>query len=153
MIRMDPKSTRRYSRSHMIKLVRWMPPINGYCLNVDGACKGNPGDYGGGGCIRDRGGSVLVAFAHFYGTGNSMVAESRAMCDGLRLADFLGIRLTVIYSDSLALVNSFTSGRCPAWQVLRWWREAGVRMKEGSVSLRYCYRETNKVADDLGYSG
>ncbi|MQM15895.1 hypothetical protein Taro_048848 [Colocasia esculenta] len=131
-----------------IKLVRWMPPVNGYCLNVDGACKGNPGDCGGGGCIRDSGGSVLVAFAHFYGMGNSMVAESRAMCDGIRLADFLGIHLTVIYSDSLALVNSLNSGRCPAWQALRWWREANEVLHQPSHQVDVVERLALVVGGD-----
>ncbi|MQM08684.1 hypothetical protein Taro_041541, partial [Colocasia esculenta] len=29
-----------------VKLVRWIPPIADFCLNVDGACKGNPGETG-----------------------------------------------------------------------------------------------------------
>ncbi|MQM19084.1 hypothetical protein Taro_052086 [Colocasia esculenta] len=37
----------------VLKLVRWIPPIRNFSLNVDGACKGNPGVCGGGGCIRD----------------------------------------------------------------------------------------------------
>ncbi|MQM22166.1 hypothetical protein Taro_055214, partial [Colocasia esculenta] len=69
-------------------------------LNVDGAGKGNPGECGGGGCIRDRRGHVYVAFAHYYGFENSMLAETRALCDGLRLANMLGLRLSIVNSDS-----------------------------------------------------
>ncbi|MQL69869.1 hypothetical protein Taro_002163 [Colocasia esculenta] len=76
----------KFSLKHL-KLIRWIPPIVDYCLNVDGTSKGNPGDCGGGGCIQDSKGSVLVAFAHFYGPGNSMTAKVRALCDGLRLAE------------------------------------------------------------------
>ncbi|MQM19110.1 hypothetical protein Taro_052112 [Colocasia esculenta] len=50
-----------------LKLIRWMPPIQKFCLNVDGAFKGSSGVCGGGGCIRDKYGVVLVAFAHYYG--------------------------------------------------------------------------------------
>ncbi|MQL84812.1 hypothetical protein Taro_017323, partial [Colocasia esculenta] len=78
-----------------LKLVRWIPPITGLCLNVDGASKGNPGLCGGGGCIHDEHGSVRVAFAHFYDDSTSMIVETRALCDGLRLADFLGLRLSI----------------------------------------------------------
>ncbi|MQL74981.1 hypothetical protein Taro_007355 [Colocasia esculenta] len=89
-----------------MKLVRWIPPLVDFCLNVDGASKGNPGLCGGGGCIRDKHGTILLAFANFYGVGSSIIAETRALCDGLRLAYFLGIRLSAIYSDSSTLVQS-----------------------------------------------
>ncbi|MQL82973.1 hypothetical protein Taro_015455 [Colocasia esculenta] len=44
-----------------IKLVRWIPPDDNFCLNVDGASKGNPGICGGGGCIRNNAGDVIYA--------------------------------------------------------------------------------------------
>ncbi|MQM07089.1 hypothetical protein Taro_039924 [Colocasia esculenta] len=85
-----------HCRVKQCKFIRWIPPILDFSLNVDGAGKGNPGDCGGGGCIRDKHGSVVIAFSHFYGYGSSMLAEARALCDGLRLADFFGIRLSMI---------------------------------------------------------
>ncbi|MQM01087.1 hypothetical protein Taro_033832, partial [Colocasia esculenta] len=94
-------------RVKQCKFIRWIPPIFDFSLNVDGACKGNPGDYGGGGCIRDKHGSVVIAFAHYYGYGSSLMAEARALCDGLRLADFFGLRLSMINSDSMALGQTF----------------------------------------------
>ncbi|MQM21837.1 hypothetical protein Taro_054882 [Colocasia esculenta] len=53
-----------------IKLICWIPPEVSYCLNVDGASKGNPGNCGGGGggCLRDSNGIVLAAFGHYYGS-------------------------------------------------------------------------------------
>ncbi|MQM13042.1 hypothetical protein Taro_045964, partial [Colocasia esculenta] len=61
------------------KLIRWIPPIRGLVLNVNGACKGNPGLCGGGACIRDSEGILLLTFAHFYGFGTSLVAEVRSV--------------------------------------------------------------------------
>ncbi|MQM13465.1 hypothetical protein Taro_046390 [Colocasia esculenta] len=139
--------------SKQLKLIQWIPPILHYCLNVDGASKGNPGDCGGGGCIRDRKGFVLVAFAHFYGPGNSMIAEIRALSDGLRLAENLGIQISMVHSDSLALVNSFKSGKCPSWQAYRWWRVAEVLIHRNKFLLNHVYRETNQVADSLANYG
>ncbi|MQL89268.1 hypothetical protein Taro_021848 [Colocasia esculenta] len=87
------------------KLVRWMPPQYGFSLNVDGTCKGNPGPCGGGGCIRDSNGDIYLGFALFYGQGNSMIAEVRTLCDGLRLAEHRGLPISMINSDSLVLVS------------------------------------------------
>ncbi|MQM23056.1 hypothetical protein Taro_056117, partial [Colocasia esculenta] len=100
------------------KLVRWIPPSYGYCLNVDGACKGNLDPCGGGGCLRDSNGDVHLSFAYFYGQGNNVIAEVRALCDGLRLAEHRGLSISdgyapLIQSDELAF---HTSGR-----VLRFW--------------------------------
>ncbi|MQM13970.1 hypothetical protein Taro_046897 [Colocasia esculenta] len=89
-----------------VKLVHWIAPIAGFCLNVDGASKGNLGFCGGGGCIRDRYGKVLAAFCSYYGEGDSAIAETRALCDGLRLAHFLGAHISTVYSDSSTLVSS-----------------------------------------------
>ncbi|MQL71213.1 hypothetical protein Taro_003538 [Colocasia esculenta] len=68
------------------KLVRWIPPEHGLILNVDGSSKGNLRVCGGGGCIRDSKGNLMVAFAHYYGFGSSLVAEVRSLCDGIQLA-------------------------------------------------------------------
>ncbi|MQM19265.1 hypothetical protein Taro_052266 [Colocasia esculenta] len=50
-----------------LKLIRWIPPLHGLCLNVDGASKGNPGISGGGGCVRNSNGDILLAFVFHYG--------------------------------------------------------------------------------------
>ncbi|MQL94355.1 hypothetical protein Taro_027009 [Colocasia esculenta] len=50
--------------------------------------------------------------AYFYGEGNSLTAETRALCDGLRIAVSLGIDLSAIYSGSLALVHSIKQRTC-----------------------------------------
>ncbi|MQM01261.1 hypothetical protein Taro_034013 [Colocasia esculenta] len=137
-----------------LKLVRWIPPITGLCLNVDGASKGNPGLCGGGRrCIRDEHGSVRVAFAHFYNDGTSMIAETRALCDGLRLADFLGLHLSIVYTDSSVLANSFKEGRCPSWRAYRWWWEANARIQRSACTITHVYWEANQVADGLANYG
>ncbi|MQM21519.1 hypothetical protein Taro_054559 [Colocasia esculenta] len=74
-----------------------------FCLNVDGASKGNLGICGRGGCIPNSHGNVLVAFANFYGEGNNIIAETRALCDGLLLAHFLGVHLSAILYPLLTL--------------------------------------------------
>ncbi|MQL97989.1 hypothetical protein Taro_030692 [Colocasia esculenta] len=136
-------------RSKQVKLIRWIPPIHHFCLNVDGASKGNPGICGGGGCIRDTKGDILVAFAHFYGEGNSIIAETHALCDGLRLADQFGVRLASVYSDSLTLVNSVKDRSCSSWRSYRWWRIASDLLHSNAFPISHVFRESNQVADRL----
>ncbi|MQM00774.1 hypothetical protein Taro_033515 [Colocasia esculenta] len=132
-----------------MKLVRWIPPLVYFCLNVDGASKGNPSICGGGGCIRDKHGKLLLAFANFYGVGNSIISETRALCDGLRLAHFLGVRLSAIYSDSSTLVQSIQQGKCLNWHIQRWWRPTMDLLHEDPTALSHIFRETNQVANRL----
>ncbi|MQM03870.1 hypothetical protein Taro_036660 [Colocasia esculenta] len=82
-----------------------------------------------------------------------MIAEARAFCDGLRLADFLGLQIAIVNSDFLALVNSLKSGRCPLWQAYRWWREVDTMIQKKNLLFGHVYRETNQVADGLANFG
>ncbi|MQM19054.1 hypothetical protein Taro_052054, partial [Colocasia esculenta] len=127
----------------LLKLVRWIPPICDFSLNVDGACKGNPR------AVEVVDGHIYVAFSHFYGAGTSMVAEVRALCDGLRLAASLGYRLSVIYSDSKTLVNSFRKEKMISWRSYKWWREAKSLLSQEHPFLSHVYWETNQHADAL----
>ncbi|MQL95462.1 hypothetical protein Taro_028128 [Colocasia esculenta] len=130
-------------------LVRWTPPQTGLYLNVDSASKGNPGFSGGGGCIRDSKGCIRLGFAFFYGQGDSLTAETRALYDGLCLADQHGFHISNVFSDSFVLVQSFKTNRCPSWKCTWWWREASSLLRESSVQLHHVYRETNRAADAL----
>ncbi|MQM09808.1 hypothetical protein Taro_042686 [Colocasia esculenta] len=131
------------------KLVKWIPPQHGLSLNVDGACKGNPGPYGGGGCVRDLNGDSHLSFAFFYGQGNSMIAEVHALCDGLRLVEHYGLNITSVYSDSLVLIKSFYSDKCPSWKCSWWWRIARSSLHKINIRVVHVYRETNRVAGAL----
>ncbi|MQL94781.1 hypothetical protein Taro_027441, partial [Colocasia esculenta] len=96
-------------------LVKWNPPTVNYSLHVDGASKGNPGICGGGGCIRDKLGNFIDGFAFFYGFGSSILAEARAIHDGLRLAIERHYHISVLYTDSTILLRAISSGRPPHW--------------------------------------
>ncbi|MQL74485.1 hypothetical protein Taro_006859 [Colocasia esculenta] len=104
------------------KFVRWNPPFRNYSINVDGASKGNPGICGGGGCIRNTNGDFVSSFAFFYGSRNSLLAETRALHDGLRLALERKINVSIVYSDSAMLVRAISMGQLPHWVVFPWWR-------------------------------
>ncbi|MQL79017.1 hypothetical protein Taro_011457 [Colocasia esculenta] len=131
------------------KLVRWTPPQYGFSLNVDGTCKGNPGPCGSGGCIRDSNGDIHLGFAFYYGQGNNMLAEVHALCDGLRLAKYHGLPISIVNYDSLALVHSINSNMCPSWKCTWWWRIARSFLSKTNIKLVHVYRETNRVANAL----
>lgn len=134
----------------IVKLVRWIPPDQGLVLNVDGASKGNPGPCGGGGCIRDSRGKLVLAFSFFYGVGSCLVAETWAMCDGIRLANEHGLSLSGIRTDSAALATSLClPGVEVDWVSLRWWREINQHLTRNGVNVSHVYREANRVADAL----
>ncbi|MQL74487.1 hypothetical protein Taro_006857 [Colocasia esculenta] len=135
------------------KLIRWIPPSKGLVLNVDGASKGNPGTCGGGGCVRDCNGNLLFAFANFYGFGSSLVAESRSLCDGLRLALEHGFHLAEIRFDSLTLVNSISSMKVPSWKCLHWWRDALSIIQTFDINIKHTYRQANQLPDALANVG
>ncbi|MQL68626.1 hypothetical protein Taro_000903 [Colocasia esculenta] len=135
------------------KLIRWIPPSKGLVLNVDGASKGNPGTCGGGGCVRDCNGNLLFAFAHFCGFGSSLIAETRSLCDGLRLALDHSFHLTEIKSDSLTLVNSISSMKVPSWKCLHWWRDALSIIQTFDINIKHTYRQANQLADALANIG
>ncbi|MQL69593.1 hypothetical protein Taro_001904 [Colocasia esculenta] len=131
------------------KLVRWIPPQYGFNLNVDGACKGNTGPCGGGGFIRDSNGDIHSGFTFFYGQGNNMIAEVRTLCDGLRLAEHHRLSTSTVNSDSLVLVQSFYSDKCPSWTCSWWWRIARSFLHKLNIKVVHAYREANRVEDSL----
>lgn len=77
---------------------------------------------GGGGVIRDHKGSVIFAFLHYYG--HSLIAEMRALLDGLRYCSALSLAVTHVEVDSKLLVDILHGvSSCP-WRLHYWIREA-----------------------------
>ncbi|MQM15219.1 hypothetical protein Taro_048160, partial [Colocasia esculenta] len=132
-----------------LKLVRWIPPLDGFCLNVDGASKGNLGISGGGGCVRNSQGDILLAFAFNYGFGKSLQVEVRALHDGLLLVEENGLRVSLTYSDSAILVRSFNSNSPPGWECQRWWQSASDLIHKHGFIISHVFREANQVVDAL----
>ncbi|MQM10908.1 hypothetical protein Taro_043806 [Colocasia esculenta] len=130
-------------------LVGWIPLVNNYSINVDGACKGNPGACGGGGCFKDINGDFVFGFAYYYRTGNSLIAKTRAIHDGLRLSMERHLNVSVPYSDSAILVRAMTLGRLPHWAVFPWWRGICFMLQTLKPKIVHSFWEGNQVADSL----
>ncbi|MQL76753.1 hypothetical protein Taro_009155 [Colocasia esculenta] len=119
-------------------------PDVSYCLNVDEVSNGNPGNCGGGGCIRDTNGISLLPLLIIMVWG--IVFLRKPM---LYLAISLGVRLSHIQSDSLLLVNSLHQNRCTFWQTYKWWREVRKMLGADQRPRTHVYHEANMVTDQL----
>lgn len=105
-----------------MKVVAWVKPCRGkYKLNVNGSSLGNPGFAGGGGVIRDHCGQLIVGFATHYGQVSNNVAEGRALLDGLKLAQQLGIRDIMVELESKVIVRWVKVGKCNLWYLWDYW--------------------------------
>lgn len=78
-----------------------------------------------------------------------MVAEGRALLDDLRLAILLKIPISVIYTDSLALVELLKDNRSPPWSFLPWWHKLKEIFSITQCPIVHTYRDTNMLADAL----
>ncbi|XP_077251044.1 uncharacterized protein LOC143890293 [Tasmannia lanceolata] len=81
------------------------PPKGTLKLNIDGASKGNPGEAGGGGVIRNEKSTVILAFSLYYEKGSNMVAETRALLNGLRCCKAFNMSKIIVESDSKVLID------------------------------------------------
>lgn len=131
-----------------IKIIRWLcPPWPLLKLNTDGASKMN-NEAGGGGAIRNHKGDVLLAFSHYYGRVNSLVAEARALLDGLKYLQTLDCSSFIVECDSIVLVQIIRREvQCP-WSILPFVRNIW-KLHSRSLNISHVYREGNTVADSL----
>ncbi|XP_043699928.1 uncharacterized protein Mb2253c-like [Telopea speciosissima] len=119
-------------------------------INVDGACKGNPGvGGGGGGIVRDKEGVVIAAFSKFYGDYTNTIAELRALNDGLKLCAKLEATGIVVNSDSKVTIQSIAKGRCGSWKGWYWFQETMELARVLKPMIYFTFREGNRAADGL----
>ncbi|XP_057432793.1 uncharacterized protein LOC130725593 [Lotus japonicus] len=77
-------------------------------LCTDGSRPHDSHEIGGGGVLRDRDGRWLTGFAAFWGVGDVLMSELRALHEGLKLVWDLGYRRVVCRSDCMELVGLVT---------------------------------------------
>lgn len=136
-------------RERIPKSIIWSCPKTGYALHVDGAAKGNPGPTGGGGCIRGSKGELIHGFSYYYGVGTNMMAEARALLDGMRILEKSKLLVDAIFYDSKVLLNMIRLRYRPPWRILKWWDDIKSIIDKHGWRVQHTYREGNMVTDAL----
>lgn len=104
---------------------------------------------GGGGCLRNSCGVLLFGFSYYYGIGTNLIAETRALLDGLRMAVKSRLPWIMIYTDSKILADLIHSNAHPPWKISRWWLEITKILSITKWQVQHIHREGNTVADFL----
>lgn len=90
--------------TYKVQLIRWtLPIIHQVKLNFDGVCKGNPGESGARGVLRNHE-AKLLAFAHYLGINTSVYTKAKAILLGLIFAKKLNYSSIWNESNSLLLM-------------------------------------------------
>lgn len=141
-------------KTRNLQLVSWSKPSKGYYkLNVDWSSLGNPVIAVVGGVIRDFQGQVIAGFFAHYELVSNIVAEGRALLDGLKLAYNLGIHNIIVESDSAILVQWIKDGKCSLWYLWDYWDDVRRLFVGMNCTIRHVFWEANMVVDYLDEEG
>ncbi|KAH0679931.1 hypothetical protein KY284_021016 [Solanum tuberosum] len=100
------------------KIVRWSAPSPKWLkCNTDGASRGNPGPSSAAFCIRNLRGEIIVAKGFLLPNTTNMVAEARAIREGLMYFRDKKLNYIVIETDSLAMVQILEGKWETPWNV------------------------------------
>lgn len=125
------------------KIVKWVPPMGWLKCNTDGASRGNPGPSASAFCLRNHEGRLLGAKGVKIVDSSNLVAEARAISEGLD-NHYSNI---IIETDSLFMVNIINEVWKIPWSVSI---EVGSIHKIRnliSVRVQRSLRERNILAD------
>ncbi|KAH0748058.1 hypothetical protein KY290_027290 [Solanum tuberosum] len=137
-----------------IKFIKWREPLDNYLkLNTDGCSKGNPGEAGGGGILRDHQGNINMAFQTYFGNCSNNMAEGLAILRGLQWCATNLLHNVIIETDSMIMVDMIKGKNVMMWQMQDIVMQITKIMKEGNFQINHCFREANSVADALANIG
>ena len=132
-----------------IHLVRWHPPSPGFVkLNFGGSLINLAA--AGSFIIRDWTGKLVKAGAGYYGETSILVAEARALRDGLRSAIQARFKQIAIEGDN-NIVNQALKGHIQVpWQILNIIKDIHIWQTQGThLLINHIFREANTAADWL----
>lgn len=141
----------------------WHPPPDGFLkYNIDGASKGNSGEAGFGGVLRDDTGCIISLFHGHLGKATNNMAELMALEQSLEFLIQNNCQNVIIEADSELVINAakrISNGTGPE-KVTKQWRLTQVlhRIQAHLQELRtlrfiHVRRKANKLADILANQG
>lgn len=118
-------------------------------INIDGACRGNPGPGSSAAIIRDAEGKLLKEVARHLGVCTNNQAEFSALEMALSQALAMNATEAEIFSDSQLLVNQYNGiYRVKNPALAEFMREIKIKAaKFRRVTLTHVPREQNSAAD------
>lgn len=133
------------SPTTLLHLVRWNPLSPEFVkLNFDGSLINSSaaGDF----IIRDWTGKLVKAEVHFYDNISIIVAEARALRDGLWLAIQVGFKQIAIEGDNKIVIQSLKGHIQIPWQILNIIKDIHLWQTQGiQLLITHIFREANTL--------
>ncbi|XP_019225001.1 PREDICTED: uncharacterized protein LOC109206620 [Nicotiana attenuata] len=128
--------------------ITWQLPFQGwYKCNTDGASRGNPGPSSLGFCVRNDEGDLIYARAVDLGETTNVVAEARAIVQGLEYCVEHNLHPLILETDSLVMKKVIEKEWDTPWTISQEVRRIKEIMDNFNVIIQHVFREGNVVAD------
>ncbi|XP_075082433.1 uncharacterized protein LOC142166835 [Nicotiana tabacum] len=133
------------------KTVTWQLPYEGWFkCNTDGASRDNPGPSSYGFFVRDHAGDLVFAKAKEIGETTNIVAEAKAIVEGLAYCVERQLHPLIMETDSLVMRKIIDGEWATPWCIGAEVRKIKHIKNNYNVVFEYVLREGNSVADFLG---
>lgn len=134
--------------------INWCFPIAGTLkLNTDGCSKGDPGQAGYGGLLRDEASTWVWGYYGYLGHCSAVEAELWAIYRGLTILFQKSTLNVVIETDAAQAIDLLHSGPSHNSPFRALIEDTKFLLKRCNCSLRHTLREGNRVADRLANLG
>ncbi|XP_070037047.1 uncharacterized protein [Nicotiana tomentosiformis] len=132
------------------KRIIWQMPYAGWFkCNIDGASKGNPRPSSYGFRVRNDDGNVVYAKAEEIGWSTNIVAEAKAIVEGLSYCMDRQFHPLIFEIDSLVMKKNIDGERDVPWSIGKEVKRIKEMKDQFNVIFQHVLRDGNAVADVL----
>ncbi|MCK5833807.1 ribonuclease HI family protein [bacterium] len=120
-------------------------------INIDGACRGNPGPASYGVVVQDSSGRILKKLKGFIGTATNNIAEYSAFIQALKFIEANPVDSVEIRSDSELLVKQIKGLYKVKSPNLKGFYNSAIKLikRIGPMKITHVPRSENQIADKL----
>ncbi|XP_070041418.1 uncharacterized protein LOC142169055 [Nicotiana tabacum] len=130
------------------KTVTWQLPYEGWFkCNTDGTSRGNPRPSSYGFCVRDHAGDLVFAKAKEIGETTNIVAEAKAIMEGLAYCVGRKLHPLIMETDSLVMRKIIDGEWATPWCVGAEVRKIKHIKNNYNIVFQHVLREGNIIAD------